>query len=66
MSDARVERLKSEIKTVDNDFQKAKVLYSRYREAGENIEKIKEEFDYLEGVLEGLGTALRIIEGKIL
>ncbi len=68
MSDARVERLKSEIETVDKEFQKAKMLYRRYRntdESIESIEKLKEEFDYLEGVVEGLGTALKIMQGEI-
>lgn len=65
MSDTKVERLKSEIETVDKEFQKAKTLYRRHRDAGENIEKLKEEFDYYEGVVEGLGTALKIMQGKI-
>ena len=62
---SKIERLELEIETLDKKFQKAKTLYRRYRDAGENIEKLKEEFDYLEGVLEGLGTALKIMQGKI-
>lgn len=59
--ETRIERLKVEIETVEKAFRFHEKAYKREPES----KYTKEQYDYFEGIVEGLATALKIIQGEI-
>ena len=62
----RIERLKSEIDKVEKEFRYWQKIHKKERVSKHSEEDVKEQYDYFEGVFEGLATALKIMQGEIL
>ena len=64
---SKIERLELEIETLEKAFRLHKKAYKRAQKPGHenDLAYAKEQYDYYEGIVEGLGTALKIMQGKI-